>query len=945
MNFEILIYNDIHPGKIRKPYEKTIDQLAGGDFSSAEVKKMTGTGLYRAKIDYENRLLFKFGRFENQYYLLILEIIFSHNYHKSRFLRGTEIIEEKLIPVKNGGEIPDEDVSNLFYINKRYRHFHLLDKVLSFDDDQDQILSLPLPQIIIGSAGSGKTALTLEKIKTLSGKVLYVTLSPHLAENSARLFYSNNYENDHFEVNFLSYREFIETLKIPDGKKMDFRTFENWFSRHQQSLKLRDAHKVFEEIRGVITGLDVTRGYMSRAEYLSQGIKQSLFLHNEREKVYLLFEKYLEFLNGNGYYDINIISWQWLPLCTKEYDFIVVDEVQDFTNIQLHLILKSLLNPNHFMLCGDSNQIVHPNFFSWSHLKSMFYQSDTKGSEIRILHANYRNSWKISEIANRLLKIKNARFGSIDHESNYLVKTVSKFQGEAVFIEDKGNASSDLSKKTSRSVNYAVIVLRNEDKPKVRDVFHTPLLFSVQESKGLEYENIIIYNLISDNAAEFMAISEGVSDADLLKDELVYSRNRDKSDKSAEVYKFYINSLYVSITRAVKNVYIIEKSRNHPLCRLLGIAGNSDGKTIKEEISSADDWKIEARKLEKQGKNEQAEAIIRNILSTVKTDWEPLTAPLYQKLKAEALDPENFNKKAKDRLFDMALVHDQSFIMEKLAELKYKRAENYQAERGSLFRRYYRNYRDDNWKMAITDINRYGVNFRDHFNFTPLHAAVFSGALNITAKLLENGANPDLLDTFNKTPLQIALGQAFVHSDYARTKLGKIYPLLLSDSLKIQVEDKLIKIDPHKFEFFLINLFIAVETVILQKKKYFLVMGINMQDIIEKIEEFSEAVLPDYRKRKEYILGMLSKNEVNSNNIYNKKLFIRIEKGHYRLNPALRIWCNNAWITTEEIFSSNAVTVKEIKNLHFEKHIKEVQKQIAKEELERQKRDQFRFRR
>ena len=45
------------------------------------------------------------------------------------------------------------------------------------------------------------------------------------------------------------------------------------------------------------------------------------------------------------------------------YDYIVVDEVQDITNIQLKCILQSLKHKNHFILTGDSNQIVHPNFF------------------------------------------------------------------------------------------------------------------------------------------------------------------------------------------------------------------------------------------------------------------------------------------------------------------------------------------------------------------------------------------------------------------------------------------------------------------------------------------------------------------------------------------------------------------------------------------------------
>jgi hypothetical protein len=520
-----------------------------------------------------------------------------------------------------------------------------------------------------------------------------------------------------------------------------------------------------------------------------------------------------------------------------------------------------------------------------------------------------------------------------------LVKTISDLPGEIRFIEDRDQNATSLGKKTGRSVNYAVLVLQNEDKPAARNVFHTPLLFSVQESKGLEYENIILYNLVSGNREEYNTISEGVLPSHLETEELAYSRNKDKTDKSAEIYKFFINALYVSLTRAIRNVYIIEKESNHPLIRLLGITESSSGQSVREEVSSAEDWKKEARRLEKQGKQEQADEIVKNILTTVKPDWEPIDAARYRKIKSEALDPANFNKKAKDLLFDMALVHSQPFIMEKLTELKYRRAENYEAERGSLFRRQYRYYREDNMKMVAPLVNKYGINYRDLYNFTPLHAAVFSGAVKTVQMLLENGADPDLVDTFNKTPLQIAFLQAFIHTEYARKKLGQIYPLLLSDPLKIQVDYKLIKIDPHKIEFFLINLFIAIQTVVLQTKHYYLSMGINMEDILEKIENFSEAVLPENRKRREYLLALLARHEVQSNNPYNKQIFKRVARGHYTLNPKLKIWCNGRWMTTDEIFESYDVSVKELKNFKMDKHIKEMEEWTRKFEQEKHKRE------
>jgi hypothetical protein len=935
--YEIYLLNDLNPGKLRRTFDKTLEELASGNFAAAEVKKMPNTGYYRAKLDQENRLLFRFGRYNNQTCLLVLELILNHDYAGSRFLRGASVDESKLQPMNSEAALPAEDLMNLPYINKKYPKFHLLDKILSFDDMQEEILQFPLPQIIIGSAGSGKTALTLEKIKALKGRILYVTLSSYLAENSSHWYYSHNFENEQQEADFLSYREFIETIRIPEGREMDFRTFLRWFWGFRQSTGLKDSHKVYEEFRGVITGMDISKEYLSATDYISLGVKQSIFLSSEREIVYALFTKYLSFLKQEGYYDINMYSHSLLELCNPVYDYIIVDEVQDFTNIQLYLILKSLVKPVNFILCGDANQVVHPNFFSWSHLKTMFYRNDLRGDEIRILHANYRNTQVVSDLANRLLRLKIARFGSIDKESNYLVKTVSQNQGEMVFLEEKNKTVAELARKTKKSVNYAVIVLRNEDKQRAESIFPSPLLFSVQESKGLEYENIILFNFISDNASEFNEICEGVSSEAIHDSEPAYSRGRDKTDKSLDACKFYINSLYVAITRAVKNVYIVEKTRGHKLISLLGISEEVKERIIKEDVSTADDWKREARRLEMMGKSEQAAAIRKNILVTVKPNWEPMTIEKYMAIREDALNPENFNKKAKDKLFDFALIHNQVLILEKLAGLNYRKAEKPEDERSSLFRRYYQYYRDDNLKMVVQEVNKYGIDYRDVHNFTPLHAAVFSGAVKVSTALLQNGANPGLQDTFYKTPIQIALQQAFINPDYAKNKLGKIYPMLLTASLGIQVKGQLIKIDPHKAEFLMVNLFIAMQSAIMQTKSHFQAYGLLVDDLLTHITDFPETVLPAYRKKREYWLALLAKHEISSNNPYNKMLFSRVRRGSYILNSSMLIRFADAWMPVHEIINSQGISLNDIMAHSEEKFQKKMEESRLKWEKERKK--------
>jgi len=135
---------------------------------------------------------------------------------------------------------------------------------------------------------------------------------------------------------------------------------------------------------------------------------------------------------------------------------VVIDEVQDITPVQLALVLKTLKRPGHFLLCGDSNQIVHPNFFSWSQVKSLFWRDPALAERQRLslLAANFRNSREATRVANQLLKIKHRRFGSIDRESNYLVEAVGGEVGRVELIADKDEAKRELDRASRQSTRF-----------------------------------------------------------------------------------------------------------------------------------------------------------------------------------------------------------------------------------------------------------------------------------------------------------------------------------------------------------------------------------------------------------------------------------------------------------------------------------------------------------
>ena len=339
---KVIAYNELDTKGVSKQYAKVVRMLENDDFRSAEVKKINSNSLYRAKLDYTNRLLFKLVKYRHTVYALILEIIRNHNYSDSKFLNGAAVNEEKLKNVLDAAKLQEKDYSSVNYINDKNSNFNILDKILSFDDVQNEVFNLRTPIIIIGSAGSGKTVLTLEKLKHLHGDGLYITLSPYLVENSRNLYYSNNYINNKQNIDFLSFREFIETIKVPTGKEISVKSFNEWFLRNRTNFKIKDSHKIYEEFNGVLSGSTVKAQYLTRGEYLDKGIKQSIFNDTERKEVYRIFERYLKYLTMSEYYDTNIISYDYLKLCSPKYDFVIVDEVQDLTSCQLNLIIKSL---------------------------------------------------------------------------------------------------------------------------------------------------------------------------------------------------------------------------------------------------------------------------------------------------------------------------------------------------------------------------------------------------------------------------------------------------------------------------------------------------------------------------------------------------------------------------------------------------------------------------
>ena len=55
--------------------------------------------------------------------------------------------------------------------------------------------------------------------------------------------------------------------------------------------------------------------------------------------------------------------------------------------------------------------------------------------------------------------------------------------------------------------------------------------------------------------------------------------------------------------------------------------------------------------------------------------------------------------------------------------------------------------------------------------------------------------------------------------------------------------------------------------------------------------------MPEKRKRWAHLSSILAKKEIHRQDLYNRRLFLRVEQGYYILNPNLKIKINEEWMS------------------------------------------------
>ena len=441
---------------------------------------------------------------------------------------------------------------------------------------------------------------------------------------------------------------------------------------------------------------------------------------------------------------------------------------------------------------------------------------------------------------------------------------------------------------------------------------------------------MLLFTLVSSQRQAYAEVCDGVTEADLQSDALEYRRARDKADKSLEIYKFQVNALYVAMTRAVETLTLVEQDTGHPLLALLGLRF-SEAQSQVVAKSTQDEWAQEARRLELQGKAEQAQAIRDVFLQHKPVPWTPWSLALIEDQFPRAFDPQNPSSKPRQTVFDYALWHGQHAWIELLAHGKFAPARGLMeahefAGAGTLLplrygiegpwlarqqlvrktvaavhQRHLQPYQAKNFKDILRAADTHGPDHATPVGATPLMLAATAGNAPLVEALLSKGADPARRDEFGHSAWDDAVNRAMREAAFAGSGLPALFDLLAPPALDVQTDGRLVRLERHQGEYWLLTLMLAglktqwSQCVTRRLEPYRYLCGFFADQLHDVLQELPAWLWPDTRRKRTYVNQVLARAEVHSSYQPARRLWVRTKNGHYVPNPEMQLRSGEGW--------------------------------------------------
>jgi superfamily I DNA/RNA helicase/tetratricopeptide (TPR) repeat protein len=315
--------------KVRQKFEYLEIGYWEGGLKVKKIKSLASNkAIFEARLDRANRILFTLGTDkENASENLLIYIwgIVGHDdiSHGSRNIpTNVPFLQFKPYEEESSKETLFEDLEEAYFTQESItqkvaddsasQRWHFLEKedwqriedyreddfelALYLTPEQQEVLNKPLPLLVSGTAGSGKTTIGiyyLLKLSLAKEKKLFVTYNKYLKNAALKLYHgllnATPFKNEFIDPDFFTFKDYC--LRVAEHyrrtfspeKEVNFEKFNELMLSHSQAQKF-DAPLIWEEIRSIIKGalpqinVNIVKQALQKIEsgQISAGLLQAL---------------------------------------------------------------------------------------------------------------------------------------------------------------------------------------------------------------------------------------------------------------------------------------------------------------------------------------------------------------------------------------------------------------------------------------------------------------------------------------------------------------------------------------------------------------------------------------------------------------------------------------------------------------------------------------------
>ena len=268
-------------------------------------------------------------------------------------------------------------------------------------------------------------------------------------------------------------------------------------------------------IKGSLKALNSPEGVLTKEDFKEFGKSRAPNFPMSRENVYVLFEEYEKqikhrdiktHLFDNGDFIRKLYNRIKDPKSQHSWSLhaVYIDEVQDFTQAELSVIIQCCKDPKSCFFSGDTAQtIIKGIAFRFEDLGSIFHSMEEKTPELNMLTLNHRSHNGIAQFASTITDLMSYFFPESFDWRNIPIDKSNIIGPKPLFVFSKDSMKifSDLQSEGEDirfGANQVVIVRNDEALATIPDSLKQCIVLTINQCKGLEFNDVLLYNFFSD---------------------------------------------------------------------------------------------------------------------------------------------------------------------------------------------------------------------------------------------------------------------------------------------------------------------------------------------------------------------------------------------------------------------------------------------------------------